>query len=856
VTVRIRWKTPSGEGAFPLGEQPLHLVWIEGRLDRVGVPPARGDGLRISPPDAESRIRLEAFGEIRFLARGRSFRKVTLPLGRGLPFRLGDRQGSLLAEKEETQPGDPLVGRVLGGNRLLERLGRGAVGAVYRALQLNLEREVALKILDPRLAQDAGMVASFRREARAAGQLVHPNIVQVYDVGQAEGFPFYSMELVAGGSLEDRLRREGPLDWKEAVKAVRDCAQALTYAEEHDLVHRDVKPANLMIHPSGHVKLADLGLAATRGLIDQEAAGGTPHFMAPEAIGGRPVDTRADLYSLGCTLFRLVTGSTPFSGATVREILLAHRDAPLPSFRKAGFPVPRELEDLLAAMLAKDPEERPASASQVVETCETILHARRSRRMIPLLGIVLAAAAGGFLWWSNRKPPGGEEVRVEYRQDPEVVARSQEMARRLAEQKIQLRLAEALALPDAGARRQALDAFLKEFPEGPLAAKAQAERTRLDAQVSAEAAPPPEATAADLARKALEAGLDRLIQEQHFGAALQLLAASPPADAALRESLHAKILSAAEEALAGWESEHARLLQESDWQAAGDLRARFAAALAGMDPLPDGWRERETALVESAHKAETAFREEAFRAARAELLQSFRSDVLPALFQLRFQSAGDAYRKAVDGCSHPALRAAGEAETGLFSRASAAVEALRKRLDSGEEFWLIEPREGKRALLLGLEPRGPHVQVQVHGKRTERSDDWAPYLRPDVLPRILLDAGSRESDVAALALLLGQARLAGALRSWGTQPPTSSEAAARAREARGWLEAARPEGSPEEGAEAASGLQGLQHFADLADALAAGDSYLAFQRLGFLRNHFSLLSAWASDGSSSWGLEP
>ncbi|MFQ5750069.1 MAG: serine/threonine-protein kinase, partial [Planctomycetota bacterium] len=442
--VRIRWKTPSGEGAFPLREQPLYLVWIEGRLDRVGVPPTRGNGLRISPPDAGSRIRLEAAGEIRFLARGRSFRKVTLPLGRGLPFRLGDQQGILLAEEEEAPPADPLVGRVLGGNRLLERLGRGAVGAVYRALQLNLGREVALKILDPRLARDADMVASFRREARAAGQLVHPNIVQVYDVGEAEGFPFYSMELVAGGSLEDRLRGEGPLDWKAAVKAVRDCAQALTYAEEHDLIHRDVKPANLMVHPSGHVKLADLGLAATRGMIDREGAGGTPHFMAPEAIGSRPVDTRADLYSLGCTLFRLVTGRTPFSGESVREILLAHRDTPPPSFRKAGFPVPRELEDLLAALLAKDPEERPATASRVVETCERLLHAQRSRQVVPLLGILLIAAAGAFLWWSDRKPHGGEEVRVEYRQDPGELARSKEMARRLAEQKVQLRLAEAL----------------------------------------------------------------------------------------------------------------------------------------------------------------------------------------------------------------------------------------------------------------------------------------------------------------------------------------------------------------------------------------------------------------------------
>ncbi len=854
MTVRIRWKTPSGEGAFPLREQPLYLVWIEGRLDRVCVPPTRGNGMRISPPDAGSRIRLEATGEIRFLARGRSFRKVALPVGRGLPFCLGEEKGTLLAEEEEAPAADPLAGRVLGGNRLLERLGRGAVGAVYRALQLNLEREVALKILDPRLARDVDMVASFRREARAAGQLVHPNIVQVYDVGEAEGLLFYSMELVAGGSLEDRLRREGPLEWKDAVKAVRDCAQALTYAEEHELVHRDVKPANLMLHPSGHVKLADLGLAATRGLIDREAAGGTPHFMAPEAIGSQTVDTRADLYSLGCTLFRLVTGRTPFSGESVREILRAHRDTPAPSFRKAGIPVPRELEDLLARLLAKDPEGRPANASQVVETCEKILHARRSRQVAPFLGILLIAAAGTFYWWSGRKPAAGEEVRVEYRQDPEVVARSNEMARRLAEQKIQLRLAEALALAEPEARREALSAFLHQFPEGPLAAKARAELENLDARETAAASSPPESSVVETARRALESGVEREIQAGHFGTALHFLAANPAADASLRASLQTRILSAAEETFSGWEAEHARLLREKDWKAAGEVRARFAVGLEGDNPLPEGWRERETALADSARNAESAAREEAFRAARAELLRSLREDVLPPLFRLRFGAAEDACREAAERCPHAGLRAAALEKTGLFSAAAAAIGALQERLDSGQEVSLIEPREGKRAILLGLEAQGPRLRVQVRGRRTERTDDWDPYLRPGVLPGILREAGAEESDVAALALLLGQARLARTLRSWNDQPPAPAQAAALAREARGWLAAARADSSP--GETFPSPIESLEHFADFADALAAGNPYLALLRLGFLQEHFSLLAAWASDGSSAWEFEP
>jgi serine/threonine protein kinase len=428
LSLKIHWQIEDEQGVVPLRGGQAWVVHVDGLLDRLGRPPGEGeDGFTAG--ESDDRLALEATGDLSFVVGGKRGRKVLLPSGGQVEFEIAETVGTLRVSGE-TSAADPMVGREIGGFRLLGRLGSGAVGAVYRALQTSLDREVALKVLHPEASKDPVKVASFRGEAVAAGRLSHPNLVQVFDVADEGELHFFAMELVPGGTLEDKLRESGPLPWREAVLALRDTAQALSFAEAHELVHRDVKPENLMVTASGHVKLADLGLAATRGMIDQEAAGGTPHFMAPESIRPENVDHRSDLYSLGCTLFRLLTADTVFHGDSVRDILRAHREEAPPSLREAEVAAPRELEELLASLLAKDPDARPASALAVVEACERILAHRKQRRGAGIALVVLLAAAGA---WAVLGP---KDEAVEP-PTPAVTGPSEEDRQRAEEQRLQ-----------------------------------------------------------------------------------------------------------------------------------------------------------------------------------------------------------------------------------------------------------------------------------------------------------------------------------------------------------------------------------------------------------------------------------
>ena len=208
------------------------------------------------------------------------------------------------------------------GYRILGELGRGGMGNVYRAEQTSLHREVALKVLNRELTKDPAFVAKFVAEARAAAKLQHPNVVQVFDVDQDGETYFYAMELMHDGSLEDWLKQHGAMPVERALRVVSDAASGLAYAESLGIVHRDIKPDNLMLDQHGAVKIADLGLAGTVEDTEENAIG-TPHFMAPEQVLKKDIDHRTDLYALGCTFYRLVTGKTPFRGQTVKDILRA-----------------------------------------------------------------------------------------------------------------------------------------------------------------------------------------------------------------------------------------------------------------------------------------------------------------------------------------------------------------------------------------------------------------------------------------------------------------------------------------------------------------------------------------------------
>jgi serine/threonine protein kinase len=347
----------------------------------------------------------------------------------------GDRilAGKTLFAFELDAPPDGLVGRELGGYRILERVGRGGMGTVYRALQLSLERIVALKVLTEDFARDRDFSVLFIREARAAGNLSHPNIVRVYDVNSLDSVLFYAMEFMAHGSVEDLLRREGPLPITRALAIALEAARGLEYADGEGIVHRDIKPANLMIHEKGQVKIGDLGIATRSrdkgGSGRARGISGSPHYMSPEQALGRDVDTRADIYALGATLHQMLVGAPPFRGKSLKELLYAHLQEQPPDVRLARPSVPEDLARLVQRMLAKEPAARPQVVELTRELEALLVHddsletarlprppskVRRSLGFgILMLLCLVAGIAAGLLLRDLRRAVRGQNVRIQ-----------------------------------------------------------------------------------------------------------------------------------------------------------------------------------------------------------------------------------------------------------------------------------------------------------------------------------------------------------------------------------------------------------------------------------------------------------
>jgi serine/threonine protein kinase len=281
----------------------------------------------------------------------------------------------------------------LGGYEVLKALGKGGMGAVLLGRQISLDRKVALKVMHPKIATNPGFVARFTREAYAAAQLTHHNVVQIYDIGEDAGRHFFSMEFIAGQSLADLVKKEGRLAPEVAVGYILQAARGLRYGHKQGMVHRDIKPDNLLINAEGIVKVADLGLvklpsgelaapasssAASDGddtqLTRAGAVMGTPMYMAPEqARDSAAVDHRADIYSLGCTLYVLLTGKPPFEGRTAYEIISKHQTAPLTPPEVVVKRVPKALSAILMKMMAKKPEDRYQSMDEVIAALEEFL---------------------------------------------------------------------------------------------------------------------------------------------------------------------------------------------------------------------------------------------------------------------------------------------------------------------------------------------------------------------------------------------------------------------------------------------------------------------------------------------------
>jgi tRNA A-37 threonylcarbamoyl transferase component Bud32 len=347
-----------------------------------------------------------------------------------------------------------LSGRQLGSFRLLRRLGRGAMAEVYLAEQSQLRRRVAVKILKPELADDLTYLRRFEREAQAAAALAHANIVQIYEVGHVDRLHFIAQEYIQGQNLREWITRHGSPDLPHALSVMRQVAAALAKAAEQGVVHRDIKPENIMLTPSGEVKVADFGLAriAREGeVIDLTRIGitmGTPLYMSPEQVEGKPLDHRSDLYSFGVTCYHMLGGSPPFQGETALGVAVQHlkkQPEPLENLRPD---LPAPLCRLVHRMLAKERERRCQSALEVLrelrrlhmehfgdnwpedlpgwETTGVELptdsrqqltqqlgglmkaaappRARRRARLLLAAGLVVAFVLGGAIAWVTRGP--------------------------------------------------------------------------------------------------------------------------------------------------------------------------------------------------------------------------------------------------------------------------------------------------------------------------------------------------------------------------------------------------------------------------------------------------------------------
>jgi serine/threonine-protein kinase len=264
-----------------------------------------------------------------------------------------------------------LSGRRLGDFHLLRRLGRGAMAEVYLAEQERLKRRVAVKILKPELAGDRTYLRRFQLEAQAAASLVHANIVQIYEVGCVDQLHYIAQEYVHGQNLGDYVLRHGPLDLARALSIMRQVASALAKAADQGVIHRDIKPENILLTAGGEVKVADFGLAritreAGNELTQIGITMGTPLYMSPEQVQGKPLDSRSDIYSLGVTCYHMLTGGPPFKGETVLGVAVQHlKNSPEP-LEALRPDLPAALCRVVHQMLAKEPERRLASARDLL----------------------------------------------------------------------------------------------------------------------------------------------------------------------------------------------------------------------------------------------------------------------------------------------------------------------------------------------------------------------------------------------------------------------------------------------------------------------------------------------------------
>ncbi len=268
-----------------------------------------------------------------------------------------------------------LVGSTLSNYKITEKLGSGGMATVYKAHELSLNRIVALKVLSAKLADDVEFIKRFQREAQAAAKLNHPNIVQIYAIGEEKGIHFFAMEYTKGSTLSEILKEQKTLSPESAVSFIKQIALGLSVAHKAGLIHRDIKPSNILVNKKNIAKLADFGIAfvqdAKTKLTREGSIIGTPEYLSPEQCEGKTLDGRSDLYSLGVTLYELLTGNTPYEADTPVSMIMKIVSGKFPPLSEVKPDLPKKLQDIVAKMMNTSVSERYENAEKVIEDIES-----------------------------------------------------------------------------------------------------------------------------------------------------------------------------------------------------------------------------------------------------------------------------------------------------------------------------------------------------------------------------------------------------------------------------------------------------------------------------------------------------
>ena len=661
----------------------------------------------------------------------------------------------------------------IAGYRILEVLGRGGMGIVYRAEQTSLHREVALKVLNKELLRDPAFVGEFVAEARAAAKLQHPNVVHVFDVEHTDDLYYYAMELMHEGSLEDWLKQHGAMPVDRALQVVADAAAGLAYAESLGIVHRDIKPDNLMLDRHGAVKIADLGLARTEAGGDEKAVG-TPHFMAPEQVLRKPLDHRTDLYALGCTFYRLITGRTPFRGTTVKDILRAQvKDAPEPP-HKVNADVPAEVSALVLKLMEKDPADRFQTANELLEQLELLLQPPAKKGLWIGLATAAVVVAGGAIWWAVTKPKEVETVVVEKRyDDPEKQQFADEIVALKAAAREDAATIALLSARCAGLPDEELAVALDRVAAEHAGTRAATEASEHAAAVRAAASE--RARAAEQRRTAVGAHLTALgqsiqapLQKGHYAEALAQLA--QPAPEALRDApeLHAgiaalreQVLGAARERLTTLEQAMTRARDAKD---DGALRAAADATAAAI-AVPTDWPNELRPELDRLQAAVPAAQADARALAAAQTASAWQryhtlfagdTGIGRALARLEFAAAADAAAQFAasaelgDVADRARDFAAAARQAAAFPAAldaAAAPGALSLQLDDGTVGQVVRCDRAAGVLVLTDRQKRAANELQVPFARLS-VEAWSTLA--EQVPAA--DAGARDCFVGLLAV--------------------------------------------------------------------------------------------------------